>query len=155
MTRKVMQTMKSVRWNRSKQYTLFVRSKSFSKHKPKPASAMNQYSKRIDTANCGRCGRQHSPERSPAWGKTFLKCSRKHNFAEMCRIKFVKELVQGGTMRYKGYKGVQGGTRGYKEVQGGTKGTRRYKGVQGGTRGYKEVQEGTRRYKGVQGGTRG
>ena len=29
-------------------------------------------------------------------GKTFLKFSRKHHFAEMCRSKSVKEFVQGG-----------------------------------------------------------
>ena len=43
------------------------------------------------------------------------------------------------------YKGIQGGTRGYKDT------TVMYKGVQGGTRGYKGIQGGTRGYKGVQG----
>ena len=72
-----------------------VHLKSFSKHKPKPASAMNQSCKRIESTKCGRCGRQHPHKMCPAWGKTCLKCSRKHHFAEICRSKSVKDLVQG------------------------------------------------------------
>ena len=44
---------------------------------------------------CGRCGSQHPPTRCPAWGKSRLKCGGRNHFAEMCRTKSVKQLVQG------------------------------------------------------------
>ena len=71
-----------------------VNSKSRVKHKPKPASAMYQH-KKTETMKCGRCGREHPPKRCPAWGKSCVKCGGRHHFAEMCRTKSVKELVQG------------------------------------------------------------
>ena len=60
-TRKQMQSMKKGPVE-SVKAVYAVCSKSFSKHKPRPASAINQYSKRIESAKCGMCGRQHSPK---------------------------------------------------------------------------------------------
>ena len=71
-----------------------VNSKSRIKHKPKPASAMYQYTK-PESMKCGRCRRQYPPQICPAWGKSCLKCGGRNHFAEMCRTKSVKELVQG------------------------------------------------------------
>ena len=59
-------------------------SKSRVKHKPKPASAMNQH-KKTERMRCGICGRHHLPKRCPAWGKRCLKCGGRNNFAEICR----------------------------------------------------------------------
>ena len=59
-------------------------SKSRVKHKPKPASARHKHNK-TEIMKCGRC---------TAWGNSCLKCGGRNHFAEMCRTKLMKELVQ-------------------------------------------------------------
>ena len=93
VTRKDVQTMKKGPVESTK-VVYEVNSMSRVKHKPNPASAMYQHNK-PESMKCGRRGRQDHPKRCPAWGKSCLKCGGRNNFAEMCRTKSVKELVQG------------------------------------------------------------
>ena len=92
VTRKEVQTMKKGPVESTK-VVYEVNSKLRVKHKPKPDSAVYQH-KKSESMKSGRCGRQHPPKRCPAWGKSGLKCGRRNHFAEMCRTKSVKELVQ-------------------------------------------------------------
>ena len=92
VARKEVQTMKKGPVESTK-VVYEVNSKSRVEHKPKPASAMYQH-KKTESMKCGRCGRQHPPKRCPAWGKSCLKCGGRNHFAEICRTKSVKELVQ-------------------------------------------------------------
>ena len=89
VTRKEVQTMKKGPVESTK-IVYEVNSKSRVKHKPKPASARYQH-KKTESMKCGRCGRQHSPKRCPAWGKSCLKYGGRNHFAEMCRTTSVKD----------------------------------------------------------------